>query len=248
MKQSRRHDGTRGKIRIKKRTLIRIVAGFSMVSLAFVLATLNTMAQNGSPDLNTSAYKTVEKTEEVDSEEKTELTETTSMLVTTVTEQTAETLIVAARRAAKELATTEAVKTAEAAETEPEEEPVVLSPETDENDEPEEIVEETTEEGETYDFYEEVVEDTYEETEPEYSWDGPVLTSYLGVVEGPSGKETYYNLPMQGCIDIMCDLGYDYEYSVREDGVKLYGGYVMVAADLSIRPKGTLVPTSLGMA
>lgn len=80
-----------------------------------------------------------------------------------------------------------------------------------------------------------------------YTWNGSKLTKQKGVNQGPSGKETYYNLDMSGCIKIMKSLGYDYEYTVRSDGVKLYGGYVMIAADLSIRPKGTKVPTSLGM-
>ena len=44
----------------------------------------------------------------------------------------------------------------------------------------------------------------------------------------------------------MKDLGYDYEYWIRDDGCKMYGPYIMVAANLSIRPKGTIVETSLG--
>ena len=67
-----------------------------------------------------------------------------------------------------------------------------------------------------------------------------------GVFEGPSGKETYYNLNMHGCIKLMEALGYNYKFWIREDGVKMYGNYVMCAADLSIRPKGTILQTSLG--
>ena len=67
-----------------------------------------------------------------------------------------------------------------------------------------------------------------------------------GVFAGPSGKETYYNLNMQGCIRLMEALGYNYRFWIREDGVKMYGNYVMCAADLSIRPKGTILQTSLG--
>lgn len=67
-----------------------------------------------------------------------------------------------------------------------------------------------------------------------------------GVFAGPSGKETYYNLNMWGCIRLMEALGYDYKFWIREDGVKMYGKYVMCAADLSIRPKGTILQTSLG--
>lgn len=74
----------------------------------------------------------------------------------------------------------------------------------------------------------------------------PHLTRQCGVFQGPSGRETYYNLPMGRVIQYMEDLGYSYRYWVREDGVKMYGQYVMCAADLSIRPKGTVLETSLG--
>lgn len=81
----------------------------------------------------------------------------------------------------------------------------------------------------------------------EYTWNGPVLTRRAGVVQGPSGKETFYNKNMNKVIEYMKSLGHDYTYWVRDDGVKMYGEYVMCAANLTIRPKGTLVPTSLGM-
>lgn len=75
---------------------------------------------------------------------------------------------------------------------------------------------------------------------------GPHLTRQCGVFEGPSGRETFYNLPMGRVIQYMEALGYNYRYWVREDGVKMYGNYVMCAADLSIKPKGTILETSLG--
>lgn len=78
-------------------------------------------------------------------------------------------------------------------------------------------------------------------------WNGGVLTARKGVNKGPSGKETYYNLPMGGVINIMRNMGYTDEYWVREDGVKMFGDYVMVAANLSVFPKGSIVPTSLGL-
>lgn len=106
----------------------------------------------------------------------------------------------------------------------------------------EEVVEEVTEAPTEETQGEEVIE------EPEYVWDGPVLNSYIGTVEGPSGKETYYNLPMSRVVEIMHELGFEGEYWVRDDGVKMFGDYIMVAADLSHRPKGTILPTSLGMA
>lgn len=77
------------------------------------------------------------------------------------------------------------------------------------------------------------------------------LNAFHGVCNGPSGKETYYNLPMSGVVKIMRRKGYDeqsYPYWVREDGVKMFGEYVMVAADLSTRPKGTILECSLGTA
>lgn len=81
------------------------------------------------------------------------------------------------------------------------------------------------------------------------SYSGQILTPAAGRINGPSGPETYYNLPMDGVIRSMRNLGFDensYPYSVRSDGVKTLGGYVMVAANLGIRPKGTIVATSLG--
>ena len=95
------------------------------------------------------------------------------------------------------------------------------------------------------------VEGFEEYIEPEPVWDGPRLTASMGVNYGPSGKETYYNLPMGGCIQIMRDLGYsaeEYPYWIREDGAKMLGDYVMCAAELSTRPKGTILETSLGKA
>ena len=95
------------------------------------------------------------------------------------------------------------------------------------------------------------IEGFEEYIEPEPVWTGPKLTASMGVNYGPSGKETYYNLPMGGCIQIMRSLGYpeeEYPYWIREDGAKMLGDYVMCAAELSTRPKGTILETSLGKA
>ena len=78
-------------------------------------------------------------------------------------------------------------------------------------------------------------------------WKGPVLSKSRGTVMGPSGKETYYNLNMDGVVSIMRRMGNTDEYWVREDGVKMLGDYVMVAANFDIRPRGSLVETSLGI-
>lgn len=79
----------------------------------------------------------------------------------------------------------------------------------------------------------------------------PHLTQSGGVFAGPSGKETYYNLPMGRIISEMRAKGYtveEYPYWVRQDGAKMLGDYVMCAAELSTRPKGTILETSLGKA
>ena len=90
---------------------------------------------------------------------------------------------------------------------------------------------------------------TPEPTPTPYVWDGPVLNAYVGTVEGPSGKETYYNLPMDYVVYLMRELGYseeEYPYWVRDDGCKMFGDYIMCAAALDIRPKGTILESSLG--
>jgi len=79
------------------------------------------------------------------------------------------------------------------------------------------------------------------------SWKGTKLSIRLGTVKGPSGKETYYNLYMGYIVTIMRRYGNNDKYWIRDDGVKMLGDYVMVAASLDIRPRNTLVPTSLGM-
>lgn len=103
---------------------------------------------------------------------------------------------------------------------------------------------------------EQTKEQNYNDTEREQQGDqvnstanysGDVLTKSVGVVYGPSGRETYYNLPMNNCIRYMKDLGYDYEYWVRNDGVKMYGNYIMVAGNTNVYPKGTIIQTSLGL-
>lgn len=73
------------------------------------------------------------------------------------------------------------------------------------------------------------------------------LTKQAGVFYYGQQKETWYNLPMEGVINNMRNLGYVDEYWVREDGVKMLGDYVIVAANLDLHPKGSLIETSLGV-
>lgn len=81
------------------------------------------------------------------------------------------------------------------------------------------------------------------------SYSGGKLSKSRGTIQGPSGKETYYNLNMSGVVSIMRRMGFsesEYPYNVRTDGVKCLGPYVMVAAHLGNRPRGSKVQTSLG--
>lgn len=113
-----------------------------------------------------------------------------------------------------------------------------------------------TEAGYNYDEIQAKVNEMYPKVEIEQkkkevvtttSYSGTKLNRSNGTVQGPSGKETYYNLPMGGVIKIMSSFGYSQsDYWVREDGCKMLGQYIMVAAHLGTRPRGSLVETSLG--
>ena len=110
--------------------------------------------------------------------------------------------------------------------------------------------------------YEEADDDTYETEESddtssassssssssESSYSGPVLNRRAGTITGPTGKETYYNLNMSGVVNIMRNMGNSDKYWVRDDGVKMLGDYVMVAANLDKHPRGSIVDSSLGKA
>ena len=82
-----------------------------------------------------------------------------------------------------------------------------------------------------------------------YPWDGPKLAPGIGTVYGPTGKETYYNQDMSTLISWARDAGLseeEYPYWIREDGCKMLGKYIMVAANLEHFPRYSLVETSLG--
>ena len=97
-----------------------------------------------------------------------------------------------------------------------------------------------------------IAQDTYAEeiikpSTPVYN--GPHLTAAKGTIQGPSGKETWYNLSMDKIIYTMRRKGYtedEYPYTIREDGAKMLGDYVIVAADLTKYERGDIVETSLG--
>lgn len=72
---------------------------------------------------------------------------------------------------------------------------------------------------------------------------GSKLTAQGGVNYYNNQKETYYNLDMSGVISNAQSQGIEGNYWVRDDGVKMYGDYVIVAAQA---PKNTIIETSLG--
>ena len=97
--------------------------------------------------------------------------------------------------------------------------------------------------------YEVALEEAAPKFELPTTWEGSILTKEIGGNMGPAGRETYYNLPMQNCINKMRELGFseeEYPYWVRDDGAKMLGKYVMIAANWKIRPLGTVIETSLG--
>lgn len=75
---------------------------------------------------------------------------------------------------------------------------------------------------------------------------GVALTSKSGTVQGPSGKETYYNLNMSRVVQGLKNMGVPGDYWVRADGAKMYGEHIIVAANLSLHPRGSIVQTSMG--
>lgn len=72
-----------------------------------------------------------------------------------------------------------------------------------------------------------------------------ILTAGLGRITYQGHTETWYNLPMQNVVQRAQDMGIPAEYSVRDDGVKMFGPWVIVAAHPS-KIRYTLVDTSLG--
>lgn len=90
--------------------------------------------------------------------------------------------------------------------------------------------------------------DTYQIVSSAYSWGGQRLSRNAGAVTGPNGRETYYNLNMSVIVSMMQSRGTPGGYWVRSDGVKMYGNYVMCAANLSVHPRGSIVKSSVGLA
>ena len=72
-----------------------------------------------------------------------------------------------------------------------------------------------------------------------------VLTAGLGKITYQGHIETWYNLPMTNVVQRAQDMGIPCEYSVRDDGVKMFGPWVICAAHPS-KIRYTRIDTSLG--
>lgn len=74
-----------------------------------------------------------------------------------------------------------------------------------------------------------------------------VLTARIGTITFQGHKETWYNLRMDKVVERTDNaLGVTGFYWERDDGVKMYGPWVIVAADWSVHPHYSFVETSLG--
>ena len=72
-----------------------------------------------------------------------------------------------------------------------------------------------------------------------------ILTVALGRITYGNHVETWYNLPMNKVVTNAQEAGIPCEYWVRDDGVKMFGQWVIVAAHPKVT-RYSLVETSLG--
>lgn len=72
-----------------------------------------------------------------------------------------------------------------------------------------------------------------------------ILTAKIGTVQFNGHKETWYNRPMGRVVKNAQNMGINIDYWVREDGVKMFGPWVIVASHPSVT-RYTFVDTSLG--
>jgi hypothetical protein len=73
-----------------------------------------------------------------------------------------------------------------------------------------------------------------------------ILTAKLGTIEYQGHTETWYDLPMSKVVANAQEAGIPCEYWIRDDGVKMFGEWVIVASHPSA-PKYSFVDTSLGL-
>jgi len=80
-----------------------------------------------------------------------------------------------------------------------------------------------------------------------YRVDASVLTKKGGVNYYEGRKETWYNLDMSNIVKKAKRIGVPGDYWVSEDGLKMYGEFIIVAADFNLHPYGSIVITSRGI-
>ena len=105
-----------------------------------------------------------------------------------------------------------------------------------------------------------------EAVNPAPSDDTPHLTKSSGMFNSEWGWESYYNLDMSGVVEIMRGSKWNHKYNYsredypvwyRSDGAKMFGNYIMCAANMTCAavdeggngkwPRGSLKMSSLGM-
>ena len=74
-----------------------------------------------------------------------------------------------------------------------------------------------------------------------------VLTKKGGVNYYDGHKETWYDLDMSRVVKKAKSKGVPGDYWENENGLKMYGRFVIVAADFETHPYGSVVLTSLGV-
>lgn len=77
--------------------------------------------------------------------------------------------------------------------------------------------------------------------------EGRVLTKKGGINTFEGHQESWYNLKMTKVIQRARANGITGVYWENSDGLKMYGSYIIVAANYDIYPYGSLVNTSRGM-
>ena len=77
--------------------------------------------------------------------------------------------------------------------------------------------------------------------------EGRVLTKKGGINTFEGHQESWYNLKMTKVIQRAQANGITGVYWENADGLKMYGSYIIVAANYDIYPYGSLVNTSRGM-
>lgn len=75
-----------------------------------------------------------------------------------------------------------------------------------------------------------------------------ILTARLGRITYNDHTETYYNLRMDKIVERAQQNGIDGFYWETDDGLKMYGPYIIAAADWDLHPYGSTVESSRGWA